>query len=447
MKKMILLLIIVFSLVSIANASSIGASLIVPPDKNTSLTISYNPTSPIEGDIVYIYADYQSNSTEVLNATVNITISGANHSMNYDSSHNAYEYSYYSTSSTTLPISVTAKKVGYKQANATSALAIAPKPTTNIGSGGAYRSIISIVTNNETATHQGIGRGENITIPINTTAHAFQYLILTAVQQIAHGNVYIKTDSCSIHNSPNNWVPYDCISLSLSNIQPDQYDGNLLYFKVSKYWVKNEDINISKIFILHIHNQTQEKLNVLRIDNDSNYYYFYTTFHNFSNFVIYGIKNANHCGDGICSGNETFESCSADCANTNIPSVTLGNNCCLFEVCYEIGICWYWWVAIALGVGAYYSYSYKKKKFSKEKEIAQKRLNSMEPKLKALREKSKNIEKELKKLKKSKKTSGKIFGRKLGEYKKVEGKIKDYRDKIVDIEHKYSIHPKTKKKK
>ena len=444
MKKMILILIIVLSLISIAHASSIGASLVVPPEKNTSLTIYHNPASPIAGDVIYIYADYQSNNTEVLNATVNITISGANYSMNYDSSHSAYEYTYYSSGSTTLSIAVTAKKIGYKRAEKDYLITIA-EPTKNTG-GGAYKSIISIVSNNQTTTQPGVPAGKNITIPINVSPQSFQYLTLTAVQQIAHGNVYIETGTCSIHNLPKRWVPYDCISLSLKNIKPEQYDGNLLYFKVSKYWVKNENINLSKIFILHMHNQTQEKLNVAEINEDNSYYYFYTTFHNFSNFVIYGVKNANYCGDGICSGNETFNSCKTDCGNTPINILPSEKSCCLFDICYDAGICWYWWILISAGVGAYYYY-YEKELLPKEKSKAQKKLNRLEPKLKELRNKSKELEREIKKLKKSKKSSSKIFSRKLREYQKIREKIENYRDEIVNIEHEYDIKPKIKKKK
>jgi hypothetical protein len=266
MKKMIFVLIFVFFLIPIAHASSIGAALIVPPEKNTSLTIYYNPSNPVAGDYIYIYADYQSNSTEVLNATVNITIGGATYLMNYDPSHSAYEHTYYSSKSTILPIKVSAKKISYKRAEKDYSIRI-NNPTAN---GGAPKSIITIVSNNETIIQPGVPAGGNITIPISIAPQSFQYLILTAAQQIAYGNIYMATDSCSIHNLPKALVLYDCISIKLKNIKPEQYDGNLLYFKVSKYWIKNENINISKIAILHVHNKTQERLNVTRANESNN---------------------------------------------------------------------------------------------------------------------------------------------------------------------------------
>ena len=427
MKKQVMLLMIVILAISVANAAQIGASLTVPPENNTSISITFTPSSPKAGQTVKFIADYEDeNGTDIQGASVNITIDGTTHSMVYSSSDSAYIFEK-NLGEGTYFFKVVAKKTGYKLAEKNSTISVSDKKENDRYTSDGVRPEIIVNLSNQSTTHPPVLANENMTIIIDILRSFYKITI------VPNTNILFGTISINSCNKPMKveGVFYDCMSMNLTRINPSQYKSINLYFKITKSWIKAHNINSSKINVIEISNDNKTKLlNVTKISEDEDYFYFSTSTDGLSDFVIYGNVNNSYCGDGICSENENCSSCSEDCGTCpQIKSSTL------------LEIAWYWWlVLISIPIIAYY---YKSRiEFSKEEiKKAKRRLNYLEAKYRELVKKAKQLEKSSKKSKKKKNP------KRLAELKKIHERIEDIKEEIVEIEHKYNIKPERKKKK
>ncbi len=416
MKKAILIGVIAFFMISLASAANVGASLTVPPLNNSTLTISYSPSSPQIGAYVTFKADYENeNGTDIQNAMVTIDIGGQVYNMTYNPSLSAYAFKKQFNSEGTYFFTINATKIGYHSKSESSSFSVTKKDDVPYSDSPSY--IYINYGNQSERLHAVPPYGIiNISLPGN-----FQRLIITNKLQITYGNVNINLCKNDTVDIPKKSIFYDCISINLYKIKNTQIENSTIYFKVSKEWIDVNKINESSIRLLEISKNSTKTITLTPLNEDSKFRYYYANV-NFSDFIIYGDKLPE---------NET----------TNI-TVTSQSH----AQCYSIfSLCWYWWILIGtVIVGSYIVYFKTEETSEEEKKKAQSKINRLNTKLEILHKEAKKLEKNIKKTKNHK---GKSFGTKIKKLKELHEKIRDTRDEIVELEHKYNIKPKTTKRK
>ena len=419
MKKAILVLTLVFFAISVAGAASLGASLTVPPLINTTLSVSYSPYNPNVNQGVKFIAEYKDeNGTDIQGANLTITIDGQTYNMTPSGS----KYVFYHTfqKDGIYFFKVNAQKVAYVPAEKESSLTIKLPTFSN----SQPRTGINVIADNQTNTYLPTPPNENITI-FTDVFNNFRKIVITTKLQIIYGNISI--DKCK--DRPNLDVFYDCISINFDRILPEQYSDIYIFFKVDKWWIKSNNINVSRIHVSEISSQNEKELKINKISEDENSYFFFTKTNNLSDFAIYGEKNDLYCGDKICSENENCSSCPQDCGECKVTSPE--------EKGWPLESLW---LLILIPIIVYYFYQRKEKFSPEEIKKAKRRLNILEKRLKELIKKSKGLEKKLKRTKKKNPKN-------IGELKKLYEKIEDLKTEIANIEHKYNIKPPHRKKK
>ncbi len=443
-----LLIVITVFMISVAHAASLGATLTVAPEIQTSLIPTILNPSPKINEYITIIADYEdTNGTDVQNATVKIQVEGKMYNMTYVPSASAYSFEYVFSEYGTYFFYITAEKGGYEKQEKVISMSISKTKSRLIGSAPTPK--IDVIVRGENSNHSPVLSGENISISFDLPDMNFQHLIINAVQPINYGTMNMS--DCNPSLTEENIV-YDCISIKLKNILPIQYGMAHLYFRVSKQWIDNNNINASTISILKISNETTSTLTITQNGEDENYYYFYTNFSEFSNFVVYAQQNTVYCGDNICNNNESCETCSQDCGVCGEITILPIIENCTNGSCVIMSVCWFGAIVVVIIAGISYYLLCQKKVLSPQKKERAPKFKNKKLKLKNLNQKARKLEKEIRDIKKKlkKKESRELrkkFGKKLKELNKIHEKIEDYKNEIVELEHKHKIKPKIKKRK
>lgn len=154
----------------------------------------------------------------------------------------------------------------------------------------------------------------------------------TAVMDIDHANISLREISFVMTKEKNSiqvtvesfgtvrdddlpappGLVYQYLEIDIDNFEEDDYqEGVELAFIVNNSWVENNDIEIVEIYR---YTDQWDLLETTHSHNDANSHHYEATTPGFSFFVIVGHEEAAvTCGDGICNGDETTESCPGDC--------------------------------------------------------------------------------------------------------------------------------------
>lgn len=406
MRKAILVLTLVFLLISVAHATSIGASLTVPPLINTTLTVSYSPENPRVNQETVFIADYEDeNGTDIADANVTISIDGKIYQMTYNQQSSGFVFKKKFDTTGVYFAKVNAKKVGYVEQTEEFSVRVYFKRTST----SSPPSFIIINVGNQSSTLPPVPPNTNFTIGLGTLEN-FQKLTIFTSQQISSGTINIQ--KCDKNYSLSSGIVFDCLSVNLEDIHKDQYENAFIHFKIPKDWISSNDINSSRIGIIRISNEVN-RITPRKITEDDGNIYFYFETAGFSEFIIYGEKN--------------------NATNSEPPKVIFFPD--EMTETQQLSICC--WILVVAGISLLMYYLTKEEIIPlEEKKKAKQKLARLKLKLDELYSKSAQIESKLKKMKIRK---GKNFGAKLNELKKVHEKIEDTKNEIVEIEQKYNL--------
>ncbi len=289
MKKTILLFVILIFSISIAYAS-LGATLRVPGIE-TSLTLNVSNKNPLVGGLVVFSANYfDVNGSEITDADVNIEINGNIFKMNYNPARNAYVFQRNFPFVGTYFFTVTAEKQGYEPASIADSISVSEKSIDKTPGGGAPPSWINVNIGNIVGRHQSVSENKDINIELDVNKSNFNRIIITSAKTINRGTIDIDFLGCVDIEKFEGKIYFDCFRVNLYDISNEQISKSQIYFRVSKDWIENNDINESSVSVLKI-NEKIEELNATKINEDSNYNYYYIEFYEFSDFAIYGSKD------------------------------------------------------------------------------------------------------------------------------------------------------------
>ncbi len=120
--------------------------------------------------------------------------------------------------------------------------------------------------------------------------------------------------------------------ITKNNIDNSNFINSTINFYLNRDWVTSNSISKHDVSLYRSHNGFWNELETKLLKEDSNRFYYQAVSPGFSYFAIsitpspigstttttlpieiQSSVNINLCGDLICNGNETFESCSSDC--------------------------------------------------------------------------------------------------------------------------------------
>lgn len=318
MKGPLALFLIVF-MAPLACAAGVGVGVIVPTQNATALSVNFSSANLHPGDTVFFYADYENASgSDVQGATVELIIQGGDHLMEYDVANSAYVFNYTFNYSGTYFFYVHGYRQYYDYQRQNLSLVVYAPDQSGVSQGGGAPTApapsegrITVTIGSQTASYPALEPNGSLAVFMDVLGNSFQQLVITASTEIQSGEIKVSIGNCS-HALESNELPYACMTATLNGIRNNHVSGASIYFRVSKNWVSGNDVNSSLIGVRKF-SEFAENLAPKLLKEDDNDLFFRADAGSFSDFVVYGIKNNEHCGNGECDNSETCENCAHDC--------------------------------------------------------------------------------------------------------------------------------------